>query len=58
LAPFAKVKDGHSRPGGLPDHGARILAAMVEVSAERGAANVTVAHIVERSCTRGLSRPR
>jgi len=32
---------------------ARILAAMVEVSAERGAANVTVAHIVERA---GVSR--
>jgi AcrR family transcriptional regulator len=32
---------------------ARILAAMVEVSAERGAANVTVAHVVERA---GVSR--
>jgi AcrR family transcriptional regulator len=32
---------------------ARILAAMVEVSAERGAANVTVAHIVEHA---GVSR--
>jgi AcrR family transcriptional regulator len=32
---------------------ARILAAMVEVSAERAAANVTVAHIVERA---GISR--
>jgi AcrR family transcriptional regulator len=32
---------------------ARILAAMVEVSAERGAASVTVAHIVERA---GVSR--
>jgi len=32
---------------------ARILAAMVEVSAERGASNVTVAHIVERA---GVSR--
>ncbi|HEY5193363.1 MAG TPA: TetR/AcrR family transcriptional regulator [Solirubrobacteraceae bacterium] len=32
---------------------ARILAAMLEVSAERGAANVTVAHIVERA---GVSR--
>jgi AcrR family transcriptional regulator len=32
---------------------ARILAAMVEVSAERGAGNVTVAHIVERA---GVSR--
>ena len=32
---------------------ARILAAMVEVSAERGAANVTVAHIVEYA---GVSR--
>ena len=31
----------------------RILAAMVEVSAERGAGNVTVAHIVERA---GVSR--
>jgi AcrR family transcriptional regulator len=32
---------------------ARILAAMTEVSAERGAANVTVAHVVERA---GVSR--
>lgn len=32
---------------------ARILAAMVEVSAERGAGNVTVAHVVERA---GVSR--
>jgi AcrR family transcriptional regulator len=32
---------------------ARLLAAMVEVSAERGAGNVTVAHVVERS---GVSR--
>ncbi len=32
---------------------ARILAAMVEVCAERGAANVTVAHVVERA---GVSR--
>jgi AcrR family transcriptional regulator len=32
---------------------ARILAAMVEVSAERGAANVTVAHVVEHA---GVSR--
>jgi AcrR family transcriptional regulator/DNA-binding MarR family transcriptional regulator len=32
---------------------ARILSAMVEVSAERGAANVTVAHIVDRA---GVSR--
>ena len=32
---------------------ARILAAMVEVSAERGAANVTVAHVVQRA---GVSR--
>jgi AcrR family transcriptional regulator len=32
---------------------ARILAAMVEVSAERGAGNVTVAHIVDRA---GVSR--
>jgi AcrR family transcriptional regulator len=32
---------------------ARILGAMVEVSAERGAANVTVAHVVERA---GVSR--
>jgi AcrR family transcriptional regulator len=32
---------------------ARILAAMVEVGAERGAANVTVAHVVERA---GVSR--
>jgi AcrR family transcriptional regulator len=32
---------------------ARILAAMVEVSAERGAANATVAHVVERA---GVSR--
>jgi len=31
----------------------RLLAAMVEVSAERGAGNVTVAHVVERS---GVSR--
>ena len=31
----------------------RILAAMVEVSAERGASNITVAHIVERA---GVSR--
>jgi AcrR family transcriptional regulator len=32
---------------------ARLLAAMVEVSCERGAANVTVAHVVERA---GVSR--
>ncbi len=32
---------------------ARILAAMVEVSSERGAANVTVAHVVQRA---GVSR--
>jgi AcrR family transcriptional regulator len=32
---------------------ARILAAMIEVCAERGAANVTVAHVVERA---GVSR--
>src|SRR5450756_132950 len=32
---------------------ARMLAAMVEVAAERGAANVTVAHVVARS---GVSR--
>jgi AcrR family transcriptional regulator len=32
---------------------ARLLAAMVQVSAERGAANVTVAHVVERA---GVSR--
>jgi AcrR family transcriptional regulator len=32
---------------------ARLLAAMVEVSGERGAANVTVAHVVERA---GVSR--
>ena len=41
-------------PGGVIEiQRGRILAAMVEVSAERGAGNVTVAHIVERA---GVSR--
>jgi AcrR family transcriptional regulator len=42
---------GHERV--LDIQRARILAAMVEVSAERGASNATVAHIVERA---GVSR--
>jgi AcrR family transcriptional regulator len=48
---------GHEHPDGhrrvIEIQRARILAAMVEVSAERGAGNVTVAHIVERA---GVSR--
>lgn len=55
----ALAHNPHAGAGGLgPEHvieiqRARILAAMVEISAERGAANVTVAHIVERA---GVSR--
>ncbi len=45
---------GELRPGHVVEiQRSRILAAMVEVSAEHGAANVTVAHIVERA---GVSR--
>ena len=55
----AAARNPHAGAGGLgPGHvleiqRARILGAMVEVCAERGAANVTVAHIVERA---GVSR--
>jgi AcrR family transcriptional regulator len=45
---------GTSGPGRVIEiQRARILAAMVEVSGERGAGNVTVAHVVERA---GVSR--
>jgi AcrR family transcriptional regulator len=55
-------RDGNPRPGAAHDLGrervteiqrARILGAMVEECAVRGAANVTVAHVVERA---GVSR--
>lgn len=48
------VHAGHSASGRMVEiQRARILAAMVEVCAERGAGNVTVAHVVERA---GVSR--
>jgi AcrR family transcriptional regulator len=55
----APAHNPHAGAGGLGQEHvieiqrSRILAAMVEISAERGAANVTVAHIVERA---GVSR--
>lgn len=62
LSPQANVHEKERPDGGTPAYGparmidiqrARVLAAMVEVSGERGTANVTVAHIVERA---GVSR--
>jgi len=52
--PGDRTQTGGLGPGRVIEiQRARILAAMVEVSAERGAANATVAHIVERA---GVSR--
>ncbi len=52
-SPLGAGKQGVARERVLEIQRVRILAAMVEVSAERGAANVTVAHVVERA---GVSR--
>jgi AcrR family transcriptional regulator len=49
----ASVRDGLGPERMVEIQRARILAAMVEVCAERGAGNVTVAHVVERA---GVSR--
>ncbi|HEY5193359.1 MAG TPA: TetR family transcriptional regulator [Solirubrobacteraceae bacterium] len=49
----APTRDSHSGERMIEIQRARILAAMVEVCTERGAANVTVAHIVDRA---GVSR--
>jgi AcrR family transcriptional regulator len=54
VAPYnGRQADGLGPERVLEIQRARILGAMVEVSAERGAANVSVAHVVERA---GVSR--
>jgi AcrR family transcriptional regulator len=47
------ARDGRGAEGVVEIQRARILAAMTEVACERGPANVTVAHVVERA---GISR--